>query len=84
MLIQKKKKEKENNFLLGDFNVDLLNYDEHAGTNKFLDSFSSYMFLLDVLHLIRVTGHTQTIIDNIFFNYISKEAVCSNLNFHNI
>ena len=37
------------------------------------------MYLPYILHPTRVTGHSQTIIDNIFSNYISKEAVCGNL-----
>ena len=66
-------------FLLGDFNVDLLKYDKHAGTNEIIDSLCSYMYLPYILHPTRVTDHSQTIIDNLFSNYISKEAVCSNL-----
>ena len=57
----------------------MLKYDKHDGANGFLDSLSSYMFLLYILHPNRVTGHSQTIIDNTFSNYISKEAVCGNL-----
>ena len=71
-------------FLCGDFNVDLLKYDKHAETNEFIDSLSSYMYLPYILHPTRVTGHSQTIIDNIFSNYVSKEAVYSNLTFYNI
>ena len=66
-------------FLSGDFNVDLLTYDKHDGANEFIDSLSSYMYLPYILHSTRVTGHSQTIIDNIFSNYVSKEAVYSNL-----
>ena len=66
ILLQKISKEKKNVFLLGDFNVDLLKYDNHAGTNEFIDSLSSYMFLPYILHETRVTGHLQTIIDNVF------------------
>ena len=45
-------------------------------------SFLTHFFLcvlLYTLHPTRVTGHSQTIIDNIFSNYISKETVCDNL-----
>ena len=49
------------------------------GTNKFIDSLSSYMYLPYILHPARVTGHLQNIIDSIFSNYVSKEAVCGNL-----
>ena len=79
ILSQKISKEKKNVFLLVDSNVDLLKYDKHAGANEFIDSLSSYMYLPYILHPTRVTGHSQTIIDNIFSNYISKEAVCGNL-----
>ena len=78
-MLQKISKEKANVFLCGDFNVDLLKYDKHARTNKFIDSLSSYMYLPYILHLTRVTGHSQTIIDVIFSNYVSKEAMCGNL-----
>ena len=37
------------------------------------------MYLPYILHPTRVTGHSQTMIDNIFSNYVSKEAVCGNL-----
>ena len=73
-------KEKKNVFGLGDFSVNLLKHDKHAGRNEFLDSLTSFMFLSYILHPTRVPGHSQTILDNIFSNYISKETVCSNLN----
>ena len=79
ILLQKISKEKKNVFLLGDFNVDLLKYDKHAGTNEFIDSLSSYMYLPYILHPTRVTSHSQTIIDNIFSDYVSNEAVSGNL-----
>ena len=74
ILLQKNSKEKKNVFLLGDFNVDLLKYDKHAGTNEFIDSLSSYMYLPYILHPYilytnRVTGYSQTIIDNAFYMF---------------
>ena len=79
ILLQKISKEKKNFCLLGNFNVDLLKYDKHAGTDEFIDSLSSYMYLPYILHPTRVTSRSQTIIDNIFSNYVSKEAVSGNL-----
>ena len=79
ILLQKISNEKKNVFLLDDFNVNLLKYDKHAATNKFLHSLTSHMFLSYIFHPSRVTRQSQTIIDNIFSNYISKEAVCGNL-----
>ena len=45
ILLQKISKEKKNVFLLGDFNVDLLKYDKRTGTNEFIDSLSSYIYI---------------------------------------
>ena len=75
ILMRKLSKEKKNVFLLGDFNVDLLKYDKHPGTNEFIDSRSSYMYLPYILHPTRVTGHSQTIIDNIFSMFQKKQYV---------
>ena len=44
-LLEKLAKEQKTLFLLGDFNVDLLKYEQHKATNEFLDSLSSNMFL---------------------------------------
>ena len=72
-------KENKTTFFLGDFNIDLLKYDSHTSTNEFLDSLSSNMILPYILHSTRITGHSKTLIDNIFSNHISKEAICGNL-----
>ena len=71
----------DNYFLLGNFNIDLLKYKNYAGTNGFLDSLSCYMssYMFMLFYPTRVTGHSQTIIDKIFSNYISREAVCGNI-----
>ena len=48
-LLEKLAKEQNTVFLLGDFNVDLLKYEQHKATNEFLDSLSSNMFLLYII-----------------------------------
>ena len=45
ILSQNISKEKKNVFPFGDFNVDLLKCDKHAGTKEFINSLSSYMYL---------------------------------------
>ena len=45
---------------LNEFNdnyLNLLKYDKHPGTNEFIDSLSSCMYLPYILHPTRVTGH---------------------------
>ena len=55
-------------FCMGDFNVNLFNYNVHNPTNDFLDSMLSNYLLPYILHPTRVTDHSATVIDNIFSN----------------
>ena len=44
-LLENISKEQKSIFLLGDFNVNLLNYNKHNQTNEFLDSLTSNSFV---------------------------------------
>ena len=44
-LLENISKEQKSIFLLGDFNVNPLNYNEHNQTNEFLDSLASNSFI---------------------------------------
>ena len=57
-------------FILGDFNVNLLNYDSHTPTNDFVNTFFSKNFLPCINHPTRIYGQSSTILDNIFTNII--------------
>ena len=72
-------KEHKQVFLLGDFNINLLNYNDHQPTNDFLESLASNSFIPYMLHPTRITSHSKTLIDNIFSNYISHEIVSGNI-----
>ena len=63
-------KENETEFLLGDFNSNLLKYEKYDPAIEFLDSFSSNMFLLYILHPTRIHGQSRILIDNIDFQSI--------------
>ena len=78
-LLDKVSKEQKSVFLLGDFNVNLLNYNDHNPTNEFLDSLASNSFVPYILQPIQLTSHSKTLIDNIFSNIISPEAISGNL-----
>ena len=78
-LLDKLAKEQKNVFLLGDFNVDLLKYEQHKATNEFLHFLSSGMFLPHIVQPTRITSQSKTLIDNIFSNYISQDIVSGNL-----
>ena len=72
-------KERKQVFLLGDFNINLLNYNDHQPTNDFLDSLASNSFIPYILHPTRITSHSKTLIDNIFSNFISLEIISGNI-----
>ena len=73
-LLDKVSKEQKYGFLLGDFNVNLLNFNDHNPANEFLDSLVSNSFVPYILQPARLTSHSKTLIDNIFSNIISPES----------
>ena len=78
-LLKNISKEQKSIFLLGDFNVNLLNYNEHNQTNKFLDSLASNSFITLILQQTRITSHSNTLIDNIFSNVIDPDIISGNM-----
>ena len=66
-------------FLLGDFNVDLMHYNEHKPTNEFLYSLASNSYLPYITQSSQHTSHSRTLIDNILSNVISKDIICGNI-----
>ena len=61
--LDKLSKESNQVFLLGDFNINLLNYNDHQPTNEFLDSLASNSFIPYILQPTRLTSHSKTLID---------------------
>ena len=78
-LLDKLSKENKQVFLCGDFNIKLLNYNDHQPTNEFLDSLASNFFIPYILQPTRITSHSKTLIDNIFCNIISHEMISGNI-----
>ena len=58
----------KHNFLLGDFNIDLMKSDEDENTSNYFDSLTSLSFIPHIIHPTRITPHSKTLIDNIFSN----------------
>ena len=79
-LLNKLSKENKTVFLLGDFNIDLLNYDQHSLTNEFLDSLSSHMLLPHIVQPTRIRNNSKTLIDDIHSNvYICPNNISGNI-----
>ena len=66
-LLEKLSHENKQILKMGDFNINLLNYDD-KNTGNFLDTMFSYSYLPFINTPTRVTGHSKTLIDNIFYN----------------
>ena len=56
-----------------------MNYNEHNQTNELLDSLASNSFIPLILQPIRITRHSNTVIDNIFSNVIDPDIISGNL-----
>ena len=78
-ILQKVQKENKSLLIMGDFNINLVNYDSHPETNDFINLMVSHYLLLHILHPTRVTDHSATIIDNIFYNNLEFETQSGNL-----
>ena len=63
-------------YLMGDYNINILNYDSHSATVEFVDMLYSNAFLPLINRPTRITQNSATIIDNIFTNNI-REPECS-------
>ena len=55
-------------YLLGDYNINLLNTDKHAASQDFVDIMFSHSFFPTITKPTRVTDKSATLIDNIFYN----------------
>ena len=64
---------------MGDFNLDLLNYETHTDTNDFVISMVLYCLIPHMLQPTRVTDHWATVIDNIFSNVTDYETTSGNI-----
>ena len=67
-VLTKIKNEYKNIILMGDFNVNLINYYKNRGTYEFLEQLFNHNFALQITHPTRITEKTATLIDNIFVN----------------
>jgi hypothetical protein len=56
-------------YLIGDFNLGLLNNHGHLPTGEFLDIMFGHMLFPLVMLPTRITSHTATLIDGIFTNH---------------
>ena len=64
------RRENKTCYFLGDYNINILNYESHVQTAQFVDMMSSNVFLPLITRPSRVTALSATLIDNISTNDI--------------
>ena len=60
---------------MGDFNLDLLQYNHHRLTQEFVDTLFSHAFIPLFPNPTRLTSFSATLIDNIFTNNLSPNCL---------
>ena len=78
-LLDKLSNENKTVFLLENFNVKLLNYDQHSLTNEFLGSLFSHMLLPHLVQPTRIRNNSKTITDKIYSNVITPNNISGNI-----
>ena len=78
-LLDKLEYENKNIVLLGDFNINLLQYETHSHVREFVDKMYSVSLIPKILAPTRLTCHTKTLIDNIFTNVQDENYLFGNL-----
>ena len=79
ILINKINKLNKHVYLMGDFNVDLLQYNNHSMTSEFIDVMFSTYYIPLINRPTRVTDSSATLIDNIYTNCLNNENSISGI-----
>ena len=66
-------------FILGDFNINLLNYNSCTPITNYVNFLFSKQYLPYIIHPSRVSAHSATLIDNIFSNITDNETISGNI-----
>ena len=67
---------------MGDFNINLINYNDDKNTGNFLDTMFSQSFLPYITTPTRITRNTKTLIDNKHLNNIISGNLSSIISDH--
>ena len=74
-LLDKLSKENKFCYLLGDYNLNILNCDKHDKTSQFIDNRFSHHFAPLINKPTRIREKSATLIDNIFTNNLDTKSI---------
>ena len=78
-LLEKLSFEKKEVILMGDFNINLLNCNIDKSTSDYVDTLYSHAFFPTINSPTRITANSKTLIDNIFYNDVTKNIISGNI-----
>ena len=78
-LLQKRFNENKDIMISGDFNTNLINYNDDKKTSNFLDAMFIQSSLSYIATPTRIKRNTKTLIDNIFNNRAFNNVISGNL-----
>ena len=64
---------------MGDFNINLISYNDDKNTGNFLNTMFSHSFSPYITTPTRITRNTKTLIDNIYYNKPLNKIISGNL-----
>lgn len=73
--LEKVRNENKSNYILGDFNINLLNSTSHDASNQFLETMYANSCKPLISKPTRITCNSATLIDNIFSSDIDKDII---------
>ena len=78
-IIQKYDLSNNSIYIMGDFNINLLNIDNHLPSSEFIENLYSYGIFPLINKPTRVTDNSTTLIDNIFSNEVLNENMINGI-----
>ena len=78
-LLEKLSYENKQVMLMGDFNMNLLNYNTNKRITQFVHELYTNSFIPYINLPTRITNQSETLTDNIFYNKINPEATAGNI-----
>ena len=76
IILQQIKKEGKLCYLMGDYNINILNYESNSTTAEFVDTMYAFTCLPLINRPTRITQCSATLIDNIFTNNLCHDDRC--------
>ena len=68
------KKENKLIYIMGDFNINLLNIDKHLLSSEFIEMMFSFAYIPRIIKPTRIKKQSATSIDNVFSHFFDKDT----------